>query len=116
MWKEMRLQLQRMTQNLEEKKTRMMVPPWGTPQATGESLSQLEMHDKLCHKQEKAKENKKVRGMSVWAANVVQSVNLEDFSFDLTVVGSFSGDLAETLAALGAKWMIRMSMIVTVTF
>ena len=74
------------------------------------------MHGKLCHKQEKAKENKKVRGMSVLGANVVQSVNLEDFSFILTVAGSFSGDVAEKLAVLGTKWMIRMSMIVTMTF
>ena len=31
----------------------------GDPQATGESLSQLEMHGKLCHEQEKIEENKK---------------------------------------------------------
>ena len=54
--------------------------------------------------------------MSVLGANVVQSVNLEDFSFDLTMAGSFSGDVAEKLAVLGTKWMIRMSMIVTMTF
>ena len=71
MWKEigekleLRLQLPGMTQILKSKMMEMMVLPWGLPLATGESLSQLEMHGKLCHKQEKAKENKKVRGMSV---------------------------------------------------
>ena len=98
---ELRLELLKMTQKLKGKMMRTMFLPWETPQATGESLSQLEMHGKLCHKQEKAKENKKVRGMSVLGANVVQSVNMEDFSFDLTMAGSFSRDLAETLAVLG---------------
>ena len=55
----MKLQLPGVTQKSKERKMRMMVPPWGTPQTTGESLSQLEMHGKLCHEQEKIEENKK---------------------------------------------------------
>ena len=56
---ELRLQLLRMTQKLKGKMMRTMVLPWETLLTTGESLSQLEKHGKLCHKQEKAKENKK---------------------------------------------------------
>ena len=90
-----------------------MEPP---PLATGESLSQLEMHGKLCHKQEKGKRKQKSKGHErFWGQMLLDQLIWKIFRLigqwlEVFLVESCR-DIGEFFGGFGAKlWMDKKNV------